>query len=146
MASSIPGAVNALISIATAALPAATQIWFGKKLPVYEAPITLQILEISGEQEWFELGPAYRREEVYAIHCELASWAGDKDHPSRMAEVMGAFETLTLALYNNGTLNNTVRLSEVKMLNYTPDDDAKGWSLGRLDFTVECQQHISTLT
>lgn len=146
MASSIPGATQALISIATAALPSTAQIWFGKALPVYTAPLTLQILKMSADQEWAFLGPTYKREEIYAIHCELTSWAGDQDYISRLNEVMNAFQTLTLAIYNNPTLNNTVRLCEVKRLDYEPDADAKGMSLGRLDFTVDCQQRISTLT
>lgn len=145
MASSIPGATSALISIATAALPTAF-VWFGKALPAYNAPITLQILNVTGDQEWMEVGPAFRREETYSINCELTSWAGDQNYQQRMVEVMNAFQTLTLALYNNMTLNGTVRLSEVKTLSFTPDADPKGLSLGRLDFAVDCQQRISVLT
>ena len=79
MASSVPGAVGALITILTAALPGDATVWFGKALPVYTAPLTLQILKVSGDQEPAELGPSYRREETFSIHCELTSFAGDQD-------------------------------------------------------------------
>jgi hypothetical protein len=147
MASSIPLAVHALINIATGAFPANYQVWFGKPLPVYTAPITLQILGVHpATQEIITMGPDYKREEVYEIECLLTSWAGDVDYLGRMDEVFATFDLLTTAIGNNPNLNQTVRFAEIATLDYVPDATAVGTSLGSLAFTIKCQQRISSLT
>lgn len=146
MSSAIPGAVQALISIAQGALPSDATVWFGVPLPVYEAPITLQILKVTGEQEVAQLGPNYRREETFEIHCCLTSFAGDNDFVSRMTEVYANFSLLTVAIATNYTLNNTVRFAEIRQFDYQPDADGKGMTLGQLDFAVACQVRIESLT
>ena len=147
MASSIPLAVPQLISIAQTALPAGTLVWFGKALGVFNTPITLQILRVTGEQIPAELGPNYRREETFSIECEIDSWAGDVDQPSRMSEVFNtAFYPLAVAIANNYTLNSTVRFAECTAFHYEPDNDASGRSLGRLSFEIVCSQRITSLS
>lgn len=145
--SSVPDALTALISIATAALPTGTQVWFGKPLPTYEAPITLQICGVRpGEQSVAVLGPDYTREEVYSIECLLTSFAGDPDYIDRAKEVFDQFHLLSIAVANNPTLNGAVRFAEMKTFEYVPDADSHGMTLGALTFTVECQARITSLT
>lgn len=132
--------------IAQTALPDAT-VWFGKPLAQYTTPITLQVLAVhTGEQEVATLGPEYKREELYEIQCVLTSFAGDNDYLSRMDEVYGSFHSITVAIGNNPTLNQTVRFAEIKTFEYIPDADPKGMTLGSLTFTVACQARISSLT
>lgn len=132
--------------IAQSALPAAT-VWFGKPLAMYTTPLTLQVLAVhTGEQEVATLGPEYKREELYEIQCMLTSFAGDSDYLGRMDEVYASFGSVTIAVGNNPTLNQTVRFAEIKTFEYVPDADAKGMSLGSLSFTVACQARISSLT
>lgn len=147
MASSVPNAVNAFLSIVQAALPGNTQVWFGKPLSVYVAPITLQVTGVhTGEQVIATMGPEYKREETYEIQCMLTSFAGDLNFVGRMAEVFLNYGLVTLAVGNNPTLNQTVRFAEIHSFEYVPDADAKGMSLGALTFSVHCQARISSLT
>jgi hypothetical protein len=147
MASSVPNAVNAFLSIAQTALPVNSLVWFGKPLGVYTAPVTLQVVGVhTGEQVVATIGPEYKREETYEIQCVLTSFAGDANFAGRMAEVFAAFGLLTLAIGNNPTLNQTVRFAEIHSFEYSPDADAKGMTLGELPFTVACQARISSLT
>lgn len=148
MSSSIPNAVTQFQAIATAALPAGTtNITMGEALPPdISEPVVLQIIRVTGEQEWAELGPLYRREETYAIHCEITAWAGDQDFATRMTDAFSAFELLTVAVGSNPTLNGAVRLAEIRQLDWEPKPDAKGQSTACIAFTVDCQQRITTLT
>lgn len=147
MASSVPSAVNAFISIATTALPPSALVWFGKPLGAYTAPVTLQVTGVrNGEQQVATMGPEYKREETYEIECSLTSWAGDSDFTGRMNEVFLNYGLLTLAVGNNPTLNQTVRFAEIHSFEYTPGADAKGMTLGALDFSIHCQARISSLT
>ena len=145
--SSVPDALAGFMSIATAAFPEGVQVWFGKPLPRYEAPITLQILGVRpGEQEAITLGPDYTREERYSIECLLTSYAGDPDYIGRAQEVFTEFHLLTIAVANNPTLNGAVRFAEIKSFEYVPDADGAGKTLGALTFTVDCQARITSLT
>jgi hypothetical protein len=146
MSSSVPSAVHAFMSIAQAVLPNAT-VFFGKPLSLYTSPITLQVLAVhTGEQEVATLGPEYKREETYQIQCALTSFAGDSDYLGRLDEVFASFSTLTTAIGNNPTLNQTVRFSEIRSFEYVPDADTKGMTLGMLTFTLACQARITSLT
>lgn len=155
MSSAIPAAVTSFTALATDSLPSGTIIWFGAQLAKYTTPLTLQITGISGDSEWRELGPSYRREEAFNIMCNLSSWAGDQDFPSRMTETMDAFETLSLAVYNDpqltGTLGGTgsagaVRDAEIKDYLFVPTAMTNGGSLGRLTFDVHCVARVTTIT
>lgn len=142
--SAIPTAVPALISMATTALPSDAMVYFGKALPVYTAPITLQVIKVVGNQDWIVLGPNYRREETFSIECQLTSFAGDNDHPARMSEVFTQFHALTMAVGNDPTLQGTVRLAEVGDFDYEPDENGNGMTLGCLTFNVRCSQRVAS--
>jgi hypothetical protein len=145
MASSIPAALTSLIQILTAALPATTQVNVGPELPRYVAPQTLEILGVTGDQEWAELGGNYKREETYAIHCKLTAWAGDADWESRFQEALVLFDTVSVAVGTNPTLNSTVRLSEVGSLDLVPILTERGSAAG-FAFQVHASQRIQSLS
>ena len=125
------GSLN--ISTGTALLTAAfvdqtnVQVYYGQSLTKFVSPITVQILGWTGDQEPAELGPMYRREETFQIHCEIVSWAGDQEYGDRETEVMGAFGTLSVLIANNWTLPSTaggsdgaVRFAECSTFTFTP--------------------------
>ena len=146
MSSSIPNAVQQFITIAATVMPSQSVFWFGKALPVYTQPWTLQINEITADQQPAELGPTYRREELFELHGILSSWAGDSDNISRLNEVFAMFADITVAVANNPTLNSAVRFAECSPVQYVPDVDPKGFSLGELNFEIRCSQRITSLT
>lgn len=154
--SAVPYAVNNFMVLMAAVLPQGSTVELAQPVPKYTSPLTLRITGVSGDQEWKELGPSFRREEQFNILCELSKWEGDQDFLARMNEVYAAFETVTVAIGNDPQLTGTpdavfdqqgsVRLAEVRNLLYVPAADAPGMSLGKLTFDVYCQQRITTLT
>src|SRR5262249_52705136 len=146
MSSVIPSAVPQFITIARGVMPQDAFIWFGRQMSVFSAPLTLQVISVTGDQEPADLGPEYRREETFEIHCVLTAFAGDDDHPSRMREVFDQFKVISIAVASNYTLNNTVRFAEVGDFNYLPDNDSSGKSIGSLAFQIRCSQRITSLT
>lgn len=147
MSSKQPDAIKAFLAIATAALPAGTQIWLGKALPQYVADITLQVNgTLNGRQRPAEMSPGYRREEEFDIACKLTVCAGDEDYAQRMTDTFALFKDITVAVANNWTLNDTVRYAAPVEVNFTPDSTAAGMTMGILDFTVNCQVRITSLT
>lgn len=146
MSSSIPGTVAYFLQLAGNALPADAYVYFGVELPRYSAPVTLQVTGITGNQAPAELGPAYKREETYSILCELTSFAGDQDFPSRLQEVMANWALITVAVGNDPTLGGNVRYAECGDMDFAPKSDPKGMSLGSLTFDVRCSQRITSLT
>jgi hypothetical protein len=156
MGSSIPGArtnLQALLEAEFSDQPN-VQVYYGKHLSQFVSPQTVQILGWTGDQEPAELGPSYRREETFQIHCEIVSWAADDDFPSRETEVMALFDSISLIVGNNPTLPPTygatsggaVRYAEVGSFTFTPDMDASGHSSGTLQFAVHCSQRVTSLT
>lgn len=155
MGSSIPLAVSHLKSLLTTAFAGqtTTQVWFGKTLSTFIAPLTIQMMGWSGDQQPAELGPNYRREETYAIEMQIVSFAGDQDYITRQSEVMAAFGIISVLIANNYTLPSTaggndgaVRFAEVGTFNFTPEAGDSGQSLGMLDFAIHCSQRIASLT
>jgi hypothetical protein len=147
MPSSIPAAVTNLQTLLVAAFPATTtQVWFGKTLTMYVAPLTVHWLGVSGDQQPAELGPNYRREETYAIEMEIVSFAGDQDYMARTSEAMAAFATVSVTVANNYTLSNAVRFAEVGTFDLNPEATEVGQSLARLTFAIHCSQRIASLT
>lgn len=155
MPSSIPGAVANLQSLLNAAFASqpGTQVWFGKTLSQYVAPLTVQWLGWNGDQQPASLGPSYRREETYAIQMEICATGGDMDFMSRQATVMAAFATISVLVANNWTLPSTaggndgaVRFAEVGTFNFSPESDVHGFALGILTFDIHCSQRITSLT
>lgn len=145
--SAIPGAVAAVLSIATDTLPSDSTVWYGTELPAYSAPLTFQVSEISGDQNWAELGPAYRREEKFQLTCSLIYYVGGvPDFNAQLQSLMDSFVLLARAIANNPTLNGSVRLAEVGNFAISPETDANGQSATTLDFAIRCQQRVTTLS
>jgi hypothetical protein len=155
MPSSIPAARAHLFSLLTTAFAGQTnvQVYYGKTLGTFVAPLTVQIMGWAGDQQPAELGPSYRREETFAIQCQINSWAGDQLYANRETEVMAAFGTVSVIVANNYTLPSTaggndgaVRFAEVGTFSFTPEADDMGKSMGILNFDVHCSARIASLT
>jgi hypothetical protein len=147
MSSSIPAAITNLQTLLVAAFPASTtQVWFGKTLSTYIAPLTIQWTGVTGDQQPGELGPNYRREETYAIEMEIVSFAGDQDYVARTNEAMTAFNIVSVTVANNYTLNNAVRFAEVGTFDLVPEAGDQGQSMARISFAIHCSQRINSLT
>jgi hypothetical protein len=147
MPSAVPNTVEYLISLFETTLPS-VQVWFGKALGVYKAPQTLQMTGVDGDSVWAELGQNFKRDETFAVMCQISSYAGDQStqaNINRMDEVYALLEPLQIAVANDYTLGGNVRLSEIRNFEYVPDEDAKGQSIGHLTFEVYCQVRITTL-
>jgi len=143
MSSSVPLAVPAFISIATAALPAGTQIKMGTQFGVYEGAMALLVTGVRFNQdEIAEMSPAYKHEEHYVINCSLFSTAGDDDHPGRMQDVYSLYRFIMIALASHADLNDTVRVAWTRQLDYTPGFDPKGFQVGQLDFEIVCEARV----
>ena len=157
MASSVGPAVNNAIGIITAAIPATiseghTQVAFGD-LPRYVAPVTLQIMEVTGDQQPAEIGLNYRREETYSIVCEIVVWSGDQDYVTRFDDCMLIFNKVAVAIGNNPWLSSSglndshaaVRFAEVGNMSIIPHATPKGQSVCSLEFHIRCSQRIDSL-
>lgn len=144
--SAIPGTVTELLSMATAAFPANTTVWFGAALPSYSAPLTFQITEITGDQTPAEIGPAYRREEAFSVICSLTSYQGGQpDFGSQLAALMANFILFSQAVANNPSLTGNVRFAQVGNFTVTADVDANGQGATTLDFAVRCEARVTSL-
>lgn len=146
--SAIPGALTNLLSIATAAFPAGTTVYYGEELGAFSAPLTFQISEITGDQTPAELGQ-YRREETFSFICSLTVYQGGAmatDFSGQLTSLMASFALLSLAIGNNPTLNQSVRFAEVGNFRITSDSDPNGQAGSTLDFSVRCTQRVTSLT
>lgn len=146
MSSSIPSAVPYFLDLAQTALGDQATVRFGKPLPLFSAPITLQVLKIVGDQAPAELGPNYRREEKYSLVCELTSYAGDQDFVARMTEAWVAFDLLEIAVANDANLGGNVRFAQLGNILFEAGADIQGQSIGTLDFAVRCEARVNSLT
>lgn len=159
MSSSVKPAVNGLMTLMTAVLPVTTTVAVARSnaLFVYTAPLTFLITNVMGDANWAELGPSYRIEEQYSIHCELTSYmGGNQDFLDRWDEVLDAWSIATVAIANdphltgipnNGeAVNGPVRVARYSGYNLTSDADPKGNSIGCLEFAVDCKQRVTSLT
>ena len=158
MSSSVGPAVANFLSIATAAVPAtianegATQIAFGE-LPEYLAPVTIQILEVTGDAKVAELGVNFRREETYAIVVEIMTWAGDQNFVQRFQDAMTIYNELVVAVATNPWLSTSglndstaaVRIAEIGDFSIVPHADKLGQSRCSLQFHVRCSQRVDSL-
>jgi hypothetical protein len=147
--SAIPGAVLALMSMASTSLSVSdgsATVWFGKALPAYTNPVTFQIVRVKGDQKPAEIAPAYRREETFMMYCQLIAYQGDADFPTILQNVFTAWDTVALMIGTNPTLNQTVRFAEVKNLDVVADVDQNGKAAVVITFNVACQQRVHSLT
>jgi hypothetical protein len=149
MASCIPAAVHALFDLYQATYPADT-VWFGAELGTFATPTTIEINNVSGDQQPAELGPNYRREEVFSVACRITVFSGEGSDPidflNRMDDTYAVFNALEIAVANNPTLSGTVRFAECGQMDYEPTTDAKGMAMGHLTFVVRCSQRVTSLT
>lgn len=147
MASVIRPARIALMAIATATFPDDTTIWYGKRLAVFNAPLTFQVYGWAATRVEEELSPRYRVDEQFDFSCCISSFEGDQDFDARELECMTQFDALTIAVNNNYTLNNTVRWAHPTDYEFIPDTTAaQGQSMGTLDFKIHCEQRIESLS
>lgn len=148
MATSIPQAVPQFISIAQAALPSGFQIQFGT---IFDPNIQPQALLVTGVNvildAYAEMSPVYRHEEHYNIECTLSGLSGQPGQDAVIfSQVYQLYDDIAIAVANNPNLNNTVRLAWCRQLKYQPGRDAKGLLVGTLDFEVQCQQRVNSLS
>jgi hypothetical protein len=158
MASSIGPAVANFITVATAAVPSsltdegATQVVFGE-VTQYVAPVTLQIMEVTGNAEVAEMGSNFRREETYSIVCEITTFAGDQDYIQRFDDAMTILNAVTVAVANNPWLSTSglndhtaaVRFAEIGDFSIIPQPGPQGQSTCSLQFHVRCSQRVDSL-
>src|SRR5215469_12663749 len=151
MASSVPLAVPAFMTLCQNALPTGFVVQLGTIFGPY---VPQQALLITGvhftKDEYAELGPTYRHEENYNIACELIYSEGDANQPVAIQSVYALYQDISVAIANNPALPNppsttgTVRLGWCRQLDYSPSFDAtKGWTTGTLSFEVECQARVT---
>jgi hypothetical protein len=147
VSASAPTAVPAFVSIAQAALGTDFQIREGQAYGAYIAPQSLLITGLHFTQDQpAELGPDYMHEEHYSILCSLYSAAGNDAQDERLQETYGLYATLSIAIANNPDLNHTVRLAWCRQLDYLPTTDGKGLPVGQLNFEVNVQARVTSLT
>jgi hypothetical protein len=145
--SAIPGALVQVIAVASDALPVGSTVWFGEELPTYSAPVTLQVTEITGDQNPAEIGPQYRREETFSLVCSLSCYQGGApDFPGLLGTVMTNFALVSKAIGNNPSLNGAVRYAQVGNFIVTPVTDSNGLSALTLDFSVRCEARVTSLS
>jgi hypothetical protein len=133
-------------------MPDDTFFWYGKRLGMFSAPLTVQVYGWTATQTPAELSPEYKVEEQFDLSCCVSSFQGDQDFDAREAEAIAAFEILTEAVANNYTLaypvgpgGGPVRWAYVTDYEFTPDVTAtQGQSVGTLDFKIQGQQRIET--
>jgi hypothetical protein len=159
MATSVDVAVENFIAVVTAAIPAtvadegATQVVFGDA-PKYVAPVTLQIMEVTGDAKTAEMGPNFRREEAYSIVCEIVTFAGDQNFTQRFIDCVAIFKAVIVAVGNNPWLSTSglndstaaVRFAEIGDFSIVPHATARGQSVCSLQFHVRCSQRVNSLT
>lgn len=153
--SAIPGALAAFMALATATLPEDSTVWFGKELPSYSAPVTLQITQITGDQEADSIGQRYRREETFNLVCLLTCYqGGPPDFPAILGSVAVQFKALALAVGNNPDLSafgtdpdvQPVRECQVGNFIVVPTTDQNGNSAVTYSFALRCAQRVESVS
>lgn len=157
MLSSIGAAVDNLTALIASAIPAElagapVSVVFGP-LAEYVAPVTLQVLEVTGDQQPAEIGRDYRREETYTIVCEIVTWSGDQDYGQRFRDALSCWNAVLGAVGDNPYLSASgvndasaaVRYAEVGNMSIIPDTDTAGQSRCSLQFHVRCSARVNSL-
>jgi hypothetical protein len=159
MPSSVPAAVDNLVTILKSVLPAGYSVEYaptpvdGQSASFYLPPKSCWVNTVSGDQEPAELGINYRREEIYYIQCELTSFQGDQIFTDTMRECFDAFACVEHAITVNPWLSTTglndntaaVRYAEVGNIRFDPQLTARGQCNGSLQFHVRCSQRIDSM-
>jgi len=145
-----------LMAIATSVLPDDATVFFGKRLPIFTAPITFQIYGWTATRSPEELSPQYRVDEDFDFSCCISSFQGDQDFDAREDECLTQFNALIIAINNNYTLAappavpganaGPVRWAYLTDYEFIPDVTQEAQSLGSLEFKIHCEQRIESLT
>lgn len=130
----------------------ATQVVFGE-LSEYVAPVTIQIMEVTGNAEVAEIGVNFRREETYSIVCEIITFAGDQNYLQRFSDAMTIYNDVVIAVANNPWLSTSglndstaaVRFAEVGDFSIVPHATPIGQSVCSLQFHVRCSARVDSL-
>jgi hypothetical protein len=148
MSSVAATATQYFLNLARATLPDGSFVILHKDRGdlVYSAPLTLEVYGFTGKQEPAELSPQARREEEFDINCCVSSYQGDDDLEGRMKEAQDAWALLSVAVGNDYTLGQNVRWAQMAEYTFIPDTDGSGKALGSVEFKVNCQQRIDSLT
>ena len=146
MSSCIPAARKYFLNMCTTVLPQDCYIYYGKRLGVFSAPLTLQCFGWTAIQEPAEIGPDLKREEIFDLNCALSSFAGDQDFEARETEVMSNWSLITTAVGLDGSFGNIVRWAQVTQYEFVPDANLDGQSIGTLDFKIACVQRIASMS
>lgn len=158
MSSSVPSAVSAFISLAQGVLPTNGQVVLGATLPIGAdvPPVAVVVSAVRfTEDEYAELGPTFRHEEHYNIVCCLYYNGGMyqdlTDVETLMTNTYSAYEDITVEVANNPTLGLSLgstgfRLAWCRQTDFVPDFGIQGYVFGKLDFVVECQARVTSLS
>lgn len=163
MSSSVPAVIPAFISLAQSALTTGAQVWFGSVMSVQQSGpgnvaqvgsgITLQIPAIHfDEDEFVVLGPSYPHEEHYNIQGMLTAWSNGVNegvYAQLLQDAYLEYGKLTVAIGNNPTLGLTTpipRLSMPRQLGVNPTPDARGFPTVQIQFEIQVQARVPSLT
>jgi len=142
-------AAQSYFNMLTALFPNYT-VWVGAELGVFQTPTTIEINGVTGDQQPAELGPNYRREETFSIHCKITVFAGEGSTPTdflnRMDDTWTVFNAIEVAVANNPTLTQVVRYAECGDMDYVPTTTQNGSAMGQLTFEVRCSQRVTSLS
>lgn len=151
----VPATIQALVSIFSAAAPMdpnnrPIMVWYGRELGAFAEPTTIEINGVSQTQTCAELGPSYRREEEFLIHCKITVFSGEgadsQDHINRMIEAWNVWKSLEIAIANNPTLNQNVRYAEMASVDDLPSTTPRGSAMHQLTFEVRAEQRVTSLS
>jgi hypothetical protein len=153
---SIPNAISYLVTLFTTAAPydpnnTPIMIWLGEELGVFSSPTTIEINGVDPvEREWASLGPNYLIEEDYSIKCKLSAFIGEgsttADFLSVMTSTWAIWNTLEIAVANDTTLGENVRVCWFDETVYAPTTDAMGRAMAVISWTIRCQARVTTLS
>lgn len=127
-------------------------VWFGSELAVWSGPTTIEINGVEpADQEPAELGPTYRREEVYSVKCKITVFNGEgangsTDFLTSMDNCWNVWIALEIAVANDPTLGGNVRFAEFGEMVYEPTTAANGAAMGTLLWVVRCQARVTSLS
>ena len=151
----VPNTIQALVSIFQAAAPMdlnnrPIMVWYVRELGVFAEPTTIEINGVSQTQMPAELGPTYRREEEFIVHCKLTIFSGEGadsvDHINRMVEAWNVWKLLEIAIANNPTLNGNVRFAEMSSVEDLPSSTPRGTAMHQLTFEIRAEQRVTSLS
>ncbi len=153
----IPGTIHYVYNLFGATYPmdannVPTLVWFGSELAVFSAPTTIEINCVDpADQEPAEMGPNYRREELFSLKCKITVYSGEgangaTDFLARMDDCFTVWKALAIAVANDPTLGDNVRYAEFGEMEYMPGTDASGRATGCLTWSVRCSQRVTSLS